>query len=252
MSRLRTLTSAALIVGTLTACGSSSDGGLTDNGSTSGGATSGAGGAPNLTPDSGTPGPGGTNGGNGSANGGAAAGAQPLGAACVLGQELDPTFAGFSASSVAFDPSSAACESGLCLANHFQGRVSCPYGQPGQMGNPTVPKPDGPGGTGERCMVPGTGQVVEVVVEPQLVERRPDVSVYCSCRCAGPNPAAEYCQCPAGLECTELVPATGGLTAFPVGSYCIKPGTDIDGVTDLPTGRACEIAARDCGPNNSL
>src|ERR1700684_4367926 len=52
-----------------------------------------------------------------------------VGDPCVPEQEYDPTFLGFSAGEVNVESKSFDCETRLCLANHFQGRVTCPYGQ---------------------------------------------------------------------------------------------------------------------------
>lgn len=52
-----------------------------------------------------------------------------LGAPCVPSEELQPNFGSVGSAEVSLDNSSSSCSSGICLVNHFQGRVSCPYGQ---------------------------------------------------------------------------------------------------------------------------
>jgi len=151
-----------------------------------------------------------------------------IGDPCVPEDEYRGTFSNFAATEVSIESRSFQCETRVCLVNHFQGRVSCPYGQsPESLSLP----PDAP----ERCRLPGTdgvdaGESVDVPVKPWLVERTPDDSVYCSCRCDGPDPNAQYCECPSGYSCEELVPELGtsdgeGTRRQLSGSYCIKSGT---------------------------
>jgi hypothetical protein len=144
--------------------------------------------------------------------------------------------------------------------NHFQGRVSCPYGQldPATSMRPATAR--------DRCRVPGSsgelcadaaGNVadcntgatnvdeIRVPVDPQLVFRAAQDTVYCSCRCNGPDPGARYCECPSGFECKELVREIGveGRGQL-VGDYCIKPGTMYD-PTHPPDPQFCTIADGD-------
>lgn len=151
-----------------------------------------------------------------------------IGDPCVPEDEYRANFSNFSASEVYIESRSFQCETRLCLVNHFQGRISCPYGQtPEDLSLP----PDAP----ERCRIPGTdgveaGESVDVPVEPWSVDRAPDESVYCSCRCDGPDANAQYCECPSGYSCEDLVPELGSSDADRTrrqltGSYCIKAGT---------------------------
>src|SRR5580692_6674827 len=52
-----------------------------------------------------------------------------VGDPCIPEQEYDTCFAGFSIDSVDTETKSFQCQTRVCLVNHFQGRVSCPYGQ---------------------------------------------------------------------------------------------------------------------------
>jgi hypothetical protein len=69
-------------------------------------------------------------------------------------------------------------------------------------------------------------------VVPNCQNRTAANSVYCSCRCANvagkTDDGANYCSCPSGFECKQLISSIGlsfeGLT----GAYCIKNGTDFD------------------------
>jgi hypothetical protein len=131
-----------------------------------------------------------------------------LGERCVPNLEQSAAFSGFSEREASLDHD--ACGDAVCLVNHFRGRVSCPYGQ----------------SEGEsKCQAPGSGEPVTVPVSPQLLARTAARAVYCSCRCAGPEAGADYCECPDGYECSEIVPSLGVGPASVTGSYCIKNGT---------------------------
>jgi hypothetical protein len=137
--------------------------------------------------------------------------AQGIGDPCTPEDEYSETFSGFSVSEVNTESRSFQCQSRLCLVNHFQGRVSCPYGQR-----------EGDG----RCRLPGSEDVVTVAVPAQLVERRAADAVYCSCRCEGPDASARYCECPSGFSCTKVVPELSLGQAQLPGKYCIRAGTE--------------------------
>lgn len=159
-----------------------------------------------------------------------------VGDPCIPEDEYRQNFNGFASSEVNIESKSFQCETRVCIVNHFQGRVSCPYGQKAadvEGGAAPLP-PDDP----RRCRIPGTPgtttssidgsniDAITVPVDPQLVERNADNTVYCSCRCDGPDPNARYCECPSGYECTELVRELGlpGRAQL-AGSYCVKAGT---------------------------
>ena len=52
-----------------------------------------------------------------------------VGDPCTPEAEYNPEFNGFSVDEVNFESKSFQCQTRLCLVNHFQGRVSCQYGQ---------------------------------------------------------------------------------------------------------------------------
>src|SRR5215471_16071374 len=52
-----------------------------------------------------------------------------VGDPCTPEAEYNPSFLGFNLSEVNTESESFQCLTRLCLVNHFQGRVSCPYGQ---------------------------------------------------------------------------------------------------------------------------
>jgi hypothetical protein len=144
-----------------------------------------------------------------------------VGDPCTPEDEYNPYFSGFSAAEINIETRSLQCETRLCLVNHFQGRVTCPYGQTADMLS-------GAAQTSERqyCHTPGSSERVQMPVASQLTARRARDSVYCSCRCDGPNPGVSYCRCPSGFVCTELLTRIDELGSEELaGSYCVKSGT---------------------------
>ena len=115
-----------------------------------------------------------------------------------------------------------------------------------------------PGQGPDVCRVPGTDgkstasrdalflDVIREVVNPQLVDRQADDAVYCSCRCAGPDANARYCECPDGYTCSNLVRDLGLGRGQLTGSYCIKQGTEFDRRTGR-TGPECNANTTNCG-----
>jgi hypothetical protein len=157
-----------------------------------------------------------------------------VGDPCTPEDEYSRTFSGFAVSEVNTESRSFQCRSRLCLVNHFQGRVSCPYGQ-------SVEQAAGDA----QCFLPGRSEPVTAPVNPQLLERRVDQAVYCSCRCAGPDPSARYCECPSGFSCSPVVPNFElGLDQLP-GSYCIRAGSGYD-ESRIHRTRVCDRAQQNC------
>jgi hypothetical protein len=175
-----------------------------------------------------------------------------VGDPCIPEQEYDPGFNGFNKEEVNVESKSFQCQTRLCLVNHFQGRVSCPYGQ----------KPDGKAPTGNgtsACVIPGTkdgkvegnpqDQKLQKTVQAQCIDRAADKAVYCSCRCANvdgkTDDGANYCSCPDGYSCEQLVGSIGsqfseGLT----GAYCVKNGTKYTRGNNC--AQQCSKGVRDC------
>jgi len=150
-----------------------------------------------------------------------------IGDPCRPEREYDSTFTGFDINEVNVESKSYQCETRLCLVNHFQGRVTCPYGQ--------VSSTVGPNGA-PACVLPGTvdGKVTGAadgpVVKAQCSTRRPDDAVYCSCRCANADgktdDGANYCDCADGFTCEQLVGSIGAVSNEQLsGGYCIKKDT---------------------------
>jgi hypothetical protein len=160
--------------------------------------------------------------------------------------EESPTFTGFSASEINLVTDDPSCGGGTCLVNGFQGLTTCPYGQDanGRSPSPSVPA----------CTTPGTGQPVTssgpggATVQPQCTDRRPSSTVYCTCRCANADgqtdDGADYCSCPDGFTCTQLVSSLGSANIPLAGAYCIKGGTAYDPATAC--ARTCDPIQQNC------
>jgi hypothetical protein len=182
-----------------------------------------------------------------------------LGAPCSPQEEYRPEFAGFNYSEVTLESRNAQCKASVCLVNHFQGRVTCPYGQakdgsPIQGAAPQCNVQNPLSGSLAGCCTPGvpqpvTGPLVNGMpldprigqtVPGQCINRTANRAVYCSCRCAnvqgGTNDGASYCACPNGYSCTPL----GGTD----GAYCIKQGTEFD---PNQACAACDPSIGGCG-----
>ncbi len=156
-----------------------------------------------------------------------------VGDPCIPEQEFDRNFLGFDPGEVSVESHSFQCLTRLCLVNHFRGRVTCPYGQDA---------------SGSSCALPGAtpspANAVDGPVPPQCVDRAAADAVYCSCRCANvdgrTDDGANYCACPDGFECSQLVEPIGVGDQNLTGGYCIKKGTAYNAAT------ACELS---CDPN---
>lgn len=170
-----------------------------------------------------------------------------IGDPCTPEREYDPSFLGFDSHEVVVESKSFQCRTRLCLVNHFQGRVSCPYGQ----------QADGTGnGGGDPCKIPGTQTVIEGAKDPttkdfidtnkkstvpaQCVDRSANNAVYCSCRCAdinGQRPSDQsFCDCPDNYTCERLVTSIAQGNEGLTGSYCIKKNTTYDSTTACTQG----------------
>ena len=160
--------------------------------------------------------------------------ADGVGDPCIPEDEYRDGFSGFALSEVNTESKSFQCQSRLCLVNHFQGRVSCPYGQSSDAAE-----------RDPQCLLPGSSVPVTVPVNAQLLDRRVEQAVYCSCRCAGPDPTARYCECPSGFSCSPVVPDFGlGQEQLP-GSYCIRAGSSYV-ESRIDRSKLCSSELADC------
>jgi len=171
-----------------------------------------------------------------------------VGDPCIPEDEYTSTFSGFGEAEANVESRSFQCETRVCIANHFRGRVSCPYGQTEDVANAAVaavaagtkPSSDPPPGP---CYIPSSGDPVKVAVDAQLLNRQSATTVYCSFRWEGPDKNAVYCQCPSGYSCLPLVPDLNLGQAQLVGQYCLKNGTEYAGTA---TGGSCAPSAGNC------
>lgn len=154
-----------------------------------------------------------------------------VGDPCVPAVESSATFAGFEAAEVSVELPNPNADPGaiVCLADHFRGRVTCPYGN-----------------ASSACETPDAG-AVNAKVEPQCLDRRSENVVTWSCRCANAagrtDDGATYCGCPDGMTCTQLVVPIAPTSGTDIsGAYCIKAGTQYD------PSNACPMS---CDPNDA-
>lgn len=176
---------------------------------------------------------------------GSSCGEGGIGDPCTPEDEYLTGFSGFSQNEVNIESRSFQCLTRVCLVNHFQGRVSCPYGQEEDpdalgsglatcMGTSEHRNSDEclPGGAlhEKSCQVPDRDGArwedrIEVPVDPQFTERKAEDTVYCSCRCGGEGDPATTCDCPSNYDCEPLVDNLGIGPAQLAGRYCVKKGT---------------------------
>lgn len=187
-----------------------------------------------------------------------------VGDPCTPEAEYSQAFLGFNVAEVNVESKSFQCQTRLCLADHFQGRVTCPYGQD-NTGAPISPAQSCVPGQQNGCCTP-IGQPVNgldqslnppavddpkvgATVLPQCTDRTADKAVYCSCRCANvdgqTNDGANYCTCPSGFSCTQLVSSIGATDQGLTGAYCIKNNTAYDPASNCES--TCDPAVGNCG-----
>ncbi|MET0791658.1 MAG: hypothetical protein ABW061_09080 [Polyangiaceae bacterium] len=165
-----------------------------------------------------------------------------VGDPCTPEDEYELNVPGYSGKEVNVESQSFQCTTRVCLVNHFQGRVSCKYGQAAGAGNCHIPGSDPKDAT---AVIPGQ-------VDPQLFARTADKAVYCSCRCDGDDKSARYCKCPSGYACEKLVDDLHLGSAQVTGSYCVRDGTQYDpkqlGTNCSPVGApTVTTPATNCG-----
>lgn len=109
---------------------------------------------------------------------------------------------GFFQSEIYLETSSVQCRTRVCMINQLACNTTpCPtnvLGNPNRICEDIVPPADA-----SNC-----------VSQAQV-----DDSIYCTCRCDGPAGSADFCTCPDGFDCKQVL-ASGGVGI--VGSYCIK------------------------------
>ncbi len=183
-----------------------------------------------------------------------------IGDPCTPEQEYASTFAGFDVEEVSTEAESFQCQTRLCLVNHFQGRVSCPYGQnsSGQANPPATAACSTPGiGSPVTGALTSAGKPVDAMtglaVKAQCLDRTANETVYCSCRCAdinGGQSGGNFCKCPDGFSCTQLVSSLSAMSNQGLtGAYCIKSGTAFSASATGTSAEAC--AGGQCGESGT-
>ena len=153
-----------------------------------------------------------------------------IGDPCVPGDERYAAAAGARLSEVVLEDHFAACNSGICLVNHFQGRVSCPLGQeaPASCTGPS----DTSCGSGSSCVATGnTG--------PYCDSTAPD-SAAPQCGSGVCNAQRNTCKCSNDTECpsdTVCDPDSRECTRY----ICRNPGgcQSADATDAENAGKSC-------------
>lgn len=167
-----------------------------------------------------------------------------IGDPCTPEDEYDPRFGGFKVTEENIESRSFQCQSRICLVNHFQGRVSCPLGQPAR----TLcdgPDDDGKCSDGAEC-------TAAEVFAPECGDGLacpPDQGYTCNkegafCACDGNT------QCPTGYTCDSSVKQCRKFVCHKKGD-CQSP----DATAEQNKGKGCcvpgtdnePIAAASCG-----
>jgi hypothetical protein len=202
---------------------------------------------------------------------GSSCGGQGIGDPCIPEEEYLTDFPGFNVGEVNVESRSFQCLTRVCLVNHFQGRVSCPYGQlPPTAGDPVTGADCADPPNANKCNYPsieheqscrlpfrdGTAieDRVKVEIDPQFVDRTAADAVYCSCRCSGPNgtkdPKARYCDCPSGYSCQDIFADLGEVASGKgqlAGGYCVRDGTAYNAATPPVVKCTSTSSADTCG-----
>jgi hypothetical protein len=160
-----------------------------------------------------------------------------IGTPCIPSQETSATFDGYNSSEINLDGIPAQSGAPTCLVDHFQGLVTCPYGQNASGDAPTCAAP---------CTTIG-GDPVLGAVEPQCVDRLASKVVLWSCRCANAEGRTDdgdtYCTCPVGLHCVQLISSIGDAGSGFAGGYC---ATSAQATGAGTCGATCDPATHPC------
>jgi hypothetical protein len=174
-------------------------------------------------------------------------GGAEVGAPCTPSLENDPAFTGFKITEETIETGAPECGGGVCLVNHFQGRVSCPLGQPapgeGSDESCQMAGADGKSNAGKGCCSPDAQKPALGPVCGQCqgqngnATRNAENAVYCTCRCgvaegSPDEPDYDFCSCPEGFECSEIRKNLGVGEQSLTGKYCIRRDTAYDANQD--------------------
>jgi hypothetical protein len=160
-----------------------------------------------------------------------------IGTPCIPSQETSATFDGFASSEISLESIPTKSGTPTCLVDHFQGLVTCPYGQSASGEAPACAAP---------CTTSG-GEPVVGAVEPQCVDRVASKVVLWTCRCANTEGRSDdgdtYCTCPTGLSCTQLISSIGDSGSGFAGGYC---ATSAEAAGAGSCGATCNPATHPC------
>jgi len=106
---------------------------------------------------------------------------------------------GFNLQESYIESSSVQCRSRLCIVhkldNHTNGKTPA---------DPT-----------KKCEPGEDREERDCVTEDEISQ-----SIFCTCRCDGPSTSIDFCKCPSGFSCQEVLTLGGdGIR----GSYCVRP-----------------------------
>ncbi len=152
-----------------------------------------------------------------------------MGAPCTPTLEKDPAFAGFRVTETTIEAGAPECGGGVCLVNHFQGRVSCPLGQPkpvdenGLVG--CVPDTDGQGAPLDSQGSCGAGDVCKLAgsFSPACDPADAGADTQCQAQGVGSKCNAEgFCECATTSDCLAITVDGGAASCDPITRRCVK------------------------------
>jgi hypothetical protein len=174
-----------------------------------------------------------------------------VGDPCTPEDEYNPQFAGFKVTEENIESRSFQCQTRICLVNHFQGRVSCPLGQP-------PPKAcSSPGdaacGTDGTCVEAAT---LAPDCDPEAADNGASTCAgyggvcnakkgSCECNQTADCPTGTFCD-PDAKQCKSYVCHKAGNCQIPgaddnANKACCVPGTDTP--VAAPTCGQCDSAS---------
>lgn len=116
-----------------------------------------------------------------------------IGDPCVPEDEYDPQFGGFKVTEDNIESRSFQCDSRICLANFFQGRVTCPLGQP-------TPQPCT--GPGDKSCAGDKETCTEAAANAPFCENDAACDAFSGGKGKGKcNAAGSYCECSGEGSC---------------------------------------------------
>jgi len=182
-----------------------------------------------------------------------------VGVPCIPEDEYSFRFPGFKVTEDIIESRSFQCATRICLVNHFQGRVSCPLGQPAPKDAQGLegcePERDGNGNfqLGRGSCSDGSNCVEAGSFSPSCVYTadNDDDDVFCQSLGAGAKcNEAGFCECATNADCifvTDAVVSCDQRTKQCISYACHKPGDcQLVGATNKDNaGKACCLPGSD-------